>query len=413
MSAPAGYQPGSFRGVSFVTEEQSQTGGQRIEKHEFPQGDKPVLEFFGRRGAEFTVNCHIIGEDWLKRADAFARALDADGVGTLIHPWLGSMQVGVPEWSRTDSATGDGGMTTFVVTYWESGLPALPQPAADTSARAIAAANDAADAAPGRFAGKFSVAKATAFVEGAAAELVRDAALVTSVQAGLLGGIGPALRAFQSGYGALGGASVLVRNALDLGLATVGMIQTVSALGDSAIGRIGAFTALMGWGADLPAVDGTTPARQQQRDNQAAFVQLVNLAAAGELVRAVAGATFASYQDAIATRDAAADRLEQLALRQADAGDDDGQDAYDALRAALIADVTARGGTLARLQSYTPAITLPALVIAYSLYGDPGKVEEQADEIVARNRVAHPGFVPGGQALQVVTPDLAIGSTNG
>jgi prophage DNA circulation protein len=191
------------------------------------------------------------------------------------------------------------------------------------------------------------------------------------------------------------------------------MIQTVGALGNSAGGRIAAFTALMNWGGDLPPVTGATPARQLQRDNQDAFVQLVNLAAAAELVRAVASATFASYQDAIATRDAAADRLEQLALRQADAGDDVGQDAYDALRAALVGDVTARGGTLARLQSYTPAITLPALVLAYSLYGDPAKVEAQADEIVARNRVAHPGFVPGGQALQVVTPDLAIGGGNG
>jgi len=42
---------------------------------------------------------------------------------------------------------------------------------------------------------------------------------------------------------------------------------------------------------------------------------------------------------------------------------------------------------------------MPAIVLAYRLYGDA----ERADEIVARNRVRHPGFVPGGQPLEVLS----------
>jgi prophage DNA circulation protein len=43
--------------------------------------------------------------------------------------------------------------------------------------------------------------------------------------------------------------------------------------------------------------------------------------------------------------------------------------------------------------------TLPALVVAHRVYGDATR----ADEIVSRNRVRHPGFVPGGIALEVAT----------
>jgi prophage DNA circulation protein len=61
------------------------------------------------------------------------------------------------------------------------------------------------------------------------------------------------------------------------------------------------------------------------------------------------------------------------------------------------------GGTLARLQAYTPAITEPAVVIAQRLYGSAG-LDSRADELIARNRVKHPGFVPGSVTIQVVTP---------
>lgn len=44
-------------------------------------------------------------------------------------------------------------------------------------------------------------------------------------------------------------------------------------------------------------------------------------------------------------------------------------------------------------------MTLPALVIAQTLYGDGS----EADQIVSKNSVRHPGFVTGGQTLQVLS----------
>lgn len=68
----------------------------------------------------------------------------------------------------------------------------------------------------------------------------------------------------------------------------------------------------------------------------------------------------------------------------------------------MVRDITARGATLARLFSYTPKATEPALVIANRIYGTVD-IEARTAEIVSRNKVRHPGFVPGGIALELLT----------
>lgn len=405
MSAPAGWQKGSFRGLPFVTETHEGSGGRRLVVHEFPQSDDAVVEDMGRKAKRFSLNCHIRGKDFLSRANAFEDALDAGGDGTLIHPWRGSMRVLVDDYSRSDS-TVDGGIVTFSVQFVKSGLPAAPQGAPDTAAQVKQAAKKSKLSALDRFAKKFNVAGVTAFVEQASGKLTTGLATVAAVQGALTGGAGPALRLFQDAATALG-APGLLRDAAGLALATFDLVETLSLLGEAVPGRIAALGTLLDFGGDLDPVIGATPARLAEADNQAAFVQLVNLAAAGEIVVAIADTPFGSYQEAVALRDDLAGRFDDRALRQADSGDDDGAAAFDDLRRAMVADIAARLGTLVRLQDYTPAITEPALVIAHRLYGAFG-VAARAEEIVARNHIAHPGFVTGGQRLRVLTPDLAV-----
>ena len=61
---------------------------------------------------------------------------------------------------------------------------------------------------------------------------------------------------------------------------------------------------------------------------------------------------------------------------------------------------------LSRIERYTPTETVPALVIAQRLYGVANGIDallgREAD-IVKRNAVAHPGFVRGGVALEVLS----------
>jgi prophage DNA circulation protein len=54
------------------------------------------------------------------------------------------------------------------------------------------------------------------------------------------------------------------------------------------------------------------------------------------------------------------------------------------------------------VRSSTPLQTVPAVVLAHALYGDAWFRSGRADELAARNRIIHPGFVPAGQAVTYV-----------
>ena len=69
------------------------------------------------------------------------------------------------------------------------------------------------------------------------------------------------------------------------------------------------------------------------------------------------------------------------------------------LRRAVVTDLTTRGANLPRVRSVILPCVTPALVAAYRIHADAAR----ADEIVSRNRVRHPGRVPGGVPLEVLS----------
>ncbi|MEO6359902.1 MAG: hypothetical protein ABIO43_04920, partial [Sphingomicrobium sp.] len=266
---------------------------------------------------------------------------------------------------------------------------------------------------PLAFAQRFDVSDMPAFVEASAASEVRRLAEFAAGVGVGLGGAGSALRAYESGLAALPtGALTLVRTPLSLGHAIVGLVMAVAGLAASPMSRVRALRRLLASRTSLPPFIGATPARLREQSNALAFARLVATVTAAEAVRAASAIRFSSYDEAIELRDALAGEIDDAAIEAADGGDDGSTAALDQLRLTLVRDITARGGSLDRLYSYTPGVTEPALTIAQRLHGDPALIVDRADELVERNRIAHPGFVPGGRPLQVRTSsDLA--SSNG
>ena len=97
-----------------------------------------------------------------------------------------------------------------------------------------------------------------------------------------------------------------------------------------------------------------------------------------------------SFDDAQAVLQQVADALDAEVTAAGDAEDDASYDALRTLRAAAVADLTARGASLAPLVARTLPLPLPMLVVAQVLYGDA----RRADEIVRRTDPVHPLFMP-------------------
>jgi prophage DNA circulation protein len=66
-------------------------------------------------------------------------------------------------------------------------------------------------------------------------------------------------------------------------------------------------------------------------------------------------------------------------------------------RSAVYQDMTERAEGMAKLVTFTPPETMPALVLAYDYYGDASR----DSEIVERNKVKHGGFVAS-EALKIL-----------
>lgn len=392
----------SFRGVPFQVRGAGQDAGRRVALHEYPQRDMPYAEDLGRKRREFSLEAYVVGPTMAQQRDALIAAIEQPGPGTLVHPYRGSLLVVVTA-CRITETTEAGGLATFALTFVEAGAALNPAAAIDTAGRVAERAATARAAAAEAFARAFTVAGQPAFVAVAAEGWLGRALSDLEGLTRFLGGLDlPLLAEFAlDGQRLASGLARLLSAPGDLAARIQARFQALLALPASPLAALRALQKLFNFGREgqavayaAPAV-ATTPARQQQSANEAATTALVRQSAVIQAAEASARVEFATFEEAASWRETLASALEA----EAEAADDALYPALVDLRAAVVADITARGADLARLVNVRQAGTLPALVVAHRLYGDAAR----AGEIVVRNALRHPGFVPGGRDLRVLT----------
>jgi prophage DNA circulation protein len=139
----------------------------------------------------------------------------------------------------------------------------------------------------------------------------------------------------------------------------------------------------------------TTATRLQEQTNFDAAQRLIQQLALLRAAELALDETFDSYDAAVAARDTLTDKLDD----QADLATDDTYPLLTQLRADLVKAIPGSGNDLPHLIDHTPIVTVPSLVLAYKLYGN---LDLESD-LVARNNLRHPGFVQGGQVLEVLS----------
>ncbi len=378
-------QKGRFRNAAFLIESHDAGGGRRLALHEYPLRDEPYAEDIGRKAREFSVECYVLGADYMDARDNLITAFEQKGPGALVHPYLGLRQVAVREY-RLRESTKDGGIATFSVTFVEAGAAAEPDTKADTAKGVLAAVDNAIKKITESFAKTFSVLTRAAHVAQSAVQSVEQTlARVTRLVGSVTGSI-----------------ATLIRTPANLAAVIVGAVGKLKVLIHQPADALRLYGGLFKSGASSPTVPQTTEARRQQAVNQQAIQQLVQRAAVIEACRETALGTFTTGDSALAAMATLTEAIdEQLAAVGVVDGrpvDDDVYAALVDLRAAVARDLTVRAAKLPRTVRYTPPATLPALVIAHHVHDDAARDAE----IVARNAIRHPGFVPGGRPLEVL-----------
>lgn len=380
----------SFRGVPFKTTDAEQRIGRRTVLHEYPQRDTPFTEDMGRRARQYVVDGHVIGDDYLQQRDALIAAFEESGPGELVHPRYGRLRVAVLDYVSVKESQVSGGRASFSVTFVEHGDNQFPKTVVDTVAQVEAAATavDAANAE--QFGKEFNVAGPVVVATSALAALKKDldgqldlvrrvtstadlAAIVASVA------------------GVSGSLTALIRTPVNLAQSVISLSAQLSLTVIRPLSAVAELRSVFG-GNPRPtgsALSGSTRARLLANESARADLQRRNSLSNQARVLSVA----LSVESLTASQ---ARQLRDALLDQLDAELEDSDPpaavarALTQLRTAVAADVRRRGEMMRETSTYQPQAVLPALVLAHRIYQDATR----ADELVQRNGIRHPGFVP-------------------
>lgn len=389
-------RPGAwFRGVAFFTSSTELAGGRRGVKHEFPRRDTPYFEDLGRMARTYPVEGYVLGEDYLQQRDQLVVALEEDGPGELVHPYYGTLRVAVTGF-RVRESTDEGGIARFAITFEETEVSApFPSTVAAGEYLVTAAADAAEEAAGEDFVASYSVLDLAFSALESAASILETAC---SVMMRVLGPVVTATQQLAKLKRVLDrivlGADSLVRQPLKVVAAAKDV--TVSLASPPLRPSLGLSALLTAYGFTPEATRplAVTAIRAREQANYDALVRFLRTLLAIQAARQAVAETWESYDAALAARDAICDRLDE----QLEGAGDASYGALVELRAALVRAVPGEASDLPRLLRVTPPFTVPSLVLAHRLYGN---LDREGD-LVARNRLPRPGFVPGGQEIEVL-----------
>jgi len=422
------YRAASFRGVPFFVESADSTHGRRQAVHEHAQRDVPYTEDLGRKAREFSVSGYLIGVDYQTQRDELEKACETAGPGVLVHPYRGEMTVECRGLGISES-TADGGMCMVKLTFLEAGEASYPSAKVDTVNAISAKGNAVTAAAEKSFVSDFLTTGFPAYVaESAAAGLAELGEFMAAPGLSFAGDLQAASDFYQQAKGLAADAYSLVQQPLNMVSRITGLFGSVRAAFGS--GALSMLISLFDRSPSSYSGSTSTPSRRQQATNTVALNALVRQVAIAEAAKAavvtqttvstpipvVAGrattavqstvqtsnvrttltpTVYDSYQAAIKVREELVDRID---AESEATPSDEVYLALSDLRTSVVQAVPNPEQDLARIVQYVPKETLPSLLVAYQIYGNAAR----ADEITSRNSPRHPGFLMGGNKLEVL-----------
>ncbi|WP_421793977.1 DNA circularization protein [Hydrocarboniphaga effusa] len=388
--------PASFRGVPFSVEYTEDVFGRRAAVTPFPMSDQADVKDMGGQAKSYRFAAYVLGDDYMAQRDALRDALNAAGPGRLVHPYYGEIDVQIAQASCLETVR-EAGMCRFSIECYLAGQArANPRVSVDTRVRVELSAEQL-DAVIAETAGvQIDVSESPNFVLEDATRIVELAAQrVSDLSRQILSAPDAAGELARALYGLAGSAGTLILTPAVLAGEIASALRLVVAAAETPRAAFELLMELTGFRDDEPAAPSTTPNRQRQAENQVGLVQLVRQVAYSQACVASAQMEYSSYDDARDVRD----RLMSVADELTEADIDDAvYSALTGLRAVVAQDIGTRGADLARLVKLQLFDSVPALTLAWSLYGDATR----ADELVTRNALRDPFFVPAGVQLEVL-----------
>lgn len=411
----------AFRGVPFFVEDSRDDFGRRIALHEFPQYDIPFAEDMGRRARRFVINAFVVGQNWERDRDKLIAACEKPESGKMTHPDLGEVNVVCESCSTVESKVFAARTCSFTLTFIETGDNRFPSGRLNTSSAIRQQGINALDQFRIIYEGTYAVTHLPQYVADSISALVD---IYTTILNGFNNvNINSFLSAFTT-------ADVSVPS--EIATSTMNVIAAIKqdTVDPVFIDQDSTSTSIDGEGeqivgtneqeaipdlstltperairvyevmhtdpllniqrlATIPDPLTLTPTRREQLDMVELTILYVKCLCVCESVVVASYMDFPSTQDAYAVWNPIIDRFAELVEESRDQGRDDILNQLMTMRAVFLLHIATKAPTLNFLVFKSYLVATPSLVIAYDLYED---ISRDA-EIVARNRIRHPGFI--------------------
>ncbi|GAG48575.1 unnamed protein product, partial [marine sediment metagenome] len=193
-------RPASYRGAGFFVGATESAFGRRTANHEFPGQDKPYIEDLGRKARAFTVRGYVIGDNYLTSKDALTAQCEKPGVGLLVHPYQGLLEVNCQRIQWRDNVR-EGGMARCEITFIETGELVLPAEVTDTSGEVEAKKISALQALSDGFLRAYSIANKPAAILDSATRTIDSAFAAIDTSRKIVGTVAGFQRSLASAIG--------------------------------------------------------------------------------------------------------------------------------------------------------------------------------------------------------------------
>lgn len=384
----------SFKGFAFALSNNAKGFGRDIKKNKVINGSRVYYEDTGVKETTFSIEAVIGGTaDFLKQADAFEALLQEKGSGRLVLPDTGEMKAVVTD-ARRRTESNQVGLVFFTITF-EKVDDAVTQTNVSTAAAVQDQASNTYSAALADFTGVY---------KSSVPDFVTDA--TTTQMSSFLGDLSSSLAragkdftvpsfSFQNG-GTFGQQIIdmldgLVAYDVPVDYSIAGVPGATDVL--PVLKLVNALSGLTGLNEETVSA-GTTTQTLLASNNQATDL-MTKITTATAAAKAVSYANFESQGEALSVRDS---MLSSLGTLREAAGDQQWGDSYRALgslMAAVNEDIDTGLGRLPLTVTVRNNAVRSSLKLAHRLYGDkPSSVIAQADDIISRNGIVHPSFVP-------------------
>ena len=385
----------SFRGVSFFIDVSQKTLGRRAVLHEFPNRETPYTEDMGRVAEGFDVEGHVLGDDYFTAKRDLERVFNQSGPGELIHPYYGSKIVQVSTVNFTES-TREGAILSFSAKFFEAGDNRFPKSVNDKAAVLSSAADSAIDETKKEFDSNFSITGLPGFAVDSARDAVASAQETFDNTTKTFADIADATAELAfSTRNLVAEVDDLLQSPQQLSQRLLDSFALMEDAFSKAEDKASAYSSFFKFGEDATDITVGTPIRDQEKKNQDQFNNLMRRVAAIKAADTAQAGNYPSFQEAESERIKITNVIDEQ-IRES--GDTELYQSLVDVNAALVDAMPDVDSDLPNIKEITLDDTTPSLLLAYDLF----ESQDSEQDIIDRNSIEHPGFIPAGETLEVV-----------